>query len=331
MVKNRNLIDAKRIKNDEFYTQYGDIDKEISIYLENDSNLFRGKVIYCNCDNPYQSNFFKYFVVNFNKLGIKQVIATNYKPAYKFVVNEAIDINSGMCLEEIVKRLQMNKNNEFGLLKNGDFRSDECIEILNQSDIVITNPPFSLFREFVKLLFDYNKKFLILGSVNAITYKDIFPLIKDNKMWLGVNNGAKTYYVPDRGYVKMGNTCWFTNLEHGVRNKPLKLMTMKENLQYSRHKIIRENGYKEYDNYKAVEVPYTDAIPSDYDGIMGVPISFLSKYCPEQFEIIGIDYDVKDGRLIDLAKKNWEGKLDRAYLDGKRLYTRVFIKMKILF
>jgi hypothetical protein len=327
-VKNKNLNNAKRVKNDEFYTQYEDIEKEIKVYLENDPNLFKGKVIYCNCDNPYQSNFFKYFVINFNKLGIKQLITTNYKPVYKLVVNEVKEINSKMSLEEIVRELQMNKNNKYGLLKNGDFRSDECIELLNQSDIVITNPPFSLFREFVKLLFDYNKKFLILGSVNAITYKDIFPLIKDNKMWLGVNNGAKTYYVPDRGYVKMGNTCWFTNLEHGVRNKPLKLMTMKENLQYSRHKIIRENGYKEYDNYKAVEVPYTDAIPSDYDGIMGVPISFLNKYNPNQFEIVGIDYDVREGRLPELIKTGWKGKLDRAYLDGRRLYTRIFIRKR---
>jgi hypothetical protein len=327
-MKNKNLNNAKYAKNDEFYTRYEDIEKEIRIYLENDATLFKGKVVYCNCDNPYQSNFFRFFAVNFNRLGIKQLVATSYKPAYKFVVNKVKDIDSEMSLQEIVERLRLNKNNEFSLIKNGDFRSDECIELLSQSDMVITNPPFSLFREFVKLLFDYNKKFLILGSINAITYKDIFPLIRDNKMWLGVNNGTKVYYVPDRGYVKMGNTCWFANLEHGVRNKPLKLMTMKENLQYSRHKIIREKGYREYDNYKAVEVPYTDAIPSDYDGIMGVPISFLSKYNPNQFEIVGIDYDVKEGRLPELIKTGWRGKLDRAYLDGRRLYTRIFIKKR---
>ena len=325
-MKNKNLNDAKRVKNDEFYTQYDDIEKEIGVYLENNPNLFEGKTIYCNCDNPYQSNFFKFFAVNFNKLRIKQLIATSYKPAYRFIVNQAINIDAKMNLEEIVKRLELNKNNEYTLLKNGDFRSDECIELLTQSDIVITNPPFSLFREFMKLLFEYDKKFLILGSVNAITYKDIFPLIRDNKMWLGVNNGVKTYYVPDKGYVKMGNTCWFTNLEHEIRNKPLQLMTMEENLQYSKHKIIREKGYREYDNYKAVEVPYTDAIPSDYDGIMGVPISFLNKYNPNQFEIVGIDYDVKEGRLSELIKVDWKGKLDRAYLDGKRLYTRIFIR-----
>ena len=328
--KNKNLNDAKRIKNDEFYTQYEDIEKEIGVYLENNPNLFKGKVVYCNCDNPYQSNFFKFFVVNFNKLGIKQLIATNYNPAYKFIVNEVRDVKVEMSLDEIVKKLQLDKNNKFEILKDGDFRSNECVELLSQSDIVITNPPFSLFREFIKLLFDYDKKFLILGSINAITYKDIFPLIRSNKMWLGVNNGAKSYYVPGRGYVKMGNTCWFTNLEHGIRNKPLQLMTMEENLQYSRHKTIREKGYRMYDNYKAVEVPYVDAIPSDYDGIMGVPVSFLNKYNPNQFEIVGIDYDVKEGRLPKLINPSWKGKLDRAYLNGKRLYTRIFIKRRFV-
>jgi hypothetical protein len=327
MAKNKNLNIAKCVKNDEFYTQYEDIEKEVKAYLENNTNLFKDKVIYCNCDNPYQSNFFKYFIVNFNKLRIKQLITTNYKPAYKFVINEVGDIDIKMRLEEIVKRLQINNNNEFELLKDGDFRSNECVELLSQSDIVITNPPFSLFREFIKLLFDYDKKFLILGSVNAITYKDIFPLIRDNKMWLGVNNGAKVYYVPNKGYVKMGNTCWFTNL-HRIRNQSLKLMTMRENLQYSRHKVIREKGYREYDNYKAIEVSYTDAIPNDYIGIMGVPISFLNKYNPNQFEIIGIDYDVKEGRLPELIKTGWRGKLDRAYLDGRRLYTRIFIRKR---
>lgn len=327
-MKNKNLNDAKRVKNDEFYTQYEDIEKEIRAYLENDPNLFKEKTIYCNCDNPYQSNFFKFFVVNFNKLGIKQIIATSYKPSYKFVVNEAKDIYSKMSLEEIVKRLQMNKSNEFGLLKNGDFRSDECIELLNLSDIIITNPPFSLFREFVKILFNYDKKFLILGSINAITCKEIFPLIRDNKTWLGVNNGTKTYYVPNKGYVKMGNTCWFTNLEHGIRNSPMRLMTMEENLRHSKHKAVREKGYREYDNYKAIEVPYTDAIPTDYNDIMGVPISFLNKYNPSQFEIVGIDYDVREGRLSELINPNWNGELDRAYLDGKRLYRRIFIRKK---
>jgi hypothetical protein len=179
------------------------------------------------------------------------------------------------------------------------------------------------------MLFDYGKKFLVLGSINAITYKDVFPLIKDNKMWLGVDNGAKVYYEPDKGYVKMGNTCWFTNLEHGKRYCSLKLMTMEENIKSGKYKRDIEKLYREYDNYKAIEVSYTDAIPDDYSGIMGVPISFLNKYCPEQFEIVGVDYDVKDGRLFELAKENWSGKLDRAYLNGKRLYTRVFVRRKV--
>jgi hypothetical protein len=328
-MRNRTLISAKCVRNDEFYTQYEDIEKEVRVYLENDPGLFKGKIVYCNCDDPYRSNFFKFFVVNFNRFGIKQLVATGYEPACKFVVNEVKGIEDGMGLGEIIERLKFCSGNEFVFLKDGDFRSDECVEVLKQSDVVVTNPPFSLFREYVKLLFDYDKKFLILGSVNAITYKDIFPLIRDNRMWLGVNNGTKTYYVPGRGYVKMGNTCWFTNLEHGVRNKPLQLMTMEENLRFSRYRVVRERGYREYDNYKAIEVPYVDAIPSDYDGVMGVPISFLSKYCPEQFEIVGIDYDVKSGRLSWLAKEDWSGKLDRAYLDGRRLYTRIFIKKRM--
>jgi hypothetical protein len=328
-VRNRTLIGAKCVKNDEFYTQYEDIEKEIRVYLESDPSLFEGKVVYCNCDDPYKSNFFKFFVVNFDRFGIKRLVVTSYEPACKFVVNEVRGIEDSMSLDEIVEKLKFCSGNEFVFLKDGDFRSDECVEVLKQSDVVVTNPPFSLFREYVKLLFDYDKKFLILGSVNAITYKDVFPLVRDSKMWLGVNNGTKTYYVPDRGYVKMGNTCWFTNLEHGVRNKPLQLMTMEENLRFSGYRVVRERGYREYDNYKAIEVPYVDAIPSDYDGIMGVPVSFLNKYCPEQFEVVGIDYDVKSGRLSWLAKEGWSGKLDRAYLDGRRLYTRIFIRRRV--
>jgi hypothetical protein len=333
---NKNLINAKRIKNDEFYTQYQDIEKEIEAYLNYNPNVFKEKVVYCNCDDPHESNFFKYFALNFNKLGLKRLITTN------FVVNK-IAINK--CVINEVNdfcNIKSNKNNEWSRLKeNGDFRSSECIELLKQSDIVATNPPFSLFREFIKQLFDYDKKFLIIGSVNAITYKEIFPLIKNNKMWLGINNGAKVYQIPDyynqnntfkgqdeKKYAKMGNTCWFTNLEHGRRHQPLQLMTMNENFRYSKHKEIIEKGYQKYDNYKAIEVPYVDAIPSDYTGIMGVPISFLDKYCPEQFEIIGSDYNIKEGFLPELINTEWKGKLDRGYISNKRIYTRIFIKHK---
>ena len=370
---NKNLTNAKKVKNDEFYTQFGDIQKEIQAYLEYNPDVFRGKVVYCNCDDPFESNFFRYFVLNFNKLGLKQLITTSYKPspvantqlglfgddktltkskgrpkvnANKFIINEVRDIDGDgeFNLKDVAKQLKANKHNEWTPLeKDGDFRSDECINLLKQSDIVATNPPFSLFRGYVKQLFDYNKKFVIIGNMNAITYKEIFPLIKENKMWLG--NGfhagnayfstplAKEYgegvYMPETGLVKFRNVCWFTNLDHGRRHQPLPLMTMKENLKYSKHKEIKgKKAYDKYDNYSAIEVPFTDAIPSDYDGVMGVPISFLDKYNPEQFEILGSDYNIKEGLLPELINPKWVGKLDRGYVNNNRLYTRIFIRHK---
>lgn len=336
---NSNLTNAKLVKNDEFYTQYADIQKEIEAYLEYNPNVFRNKVVYCNCDDPFESNFFRYFVLNFSKLGLKQLVTTSYKPspvantqlglfgddktlkkekgrpkitANKFIINEVKDIDGDgeFNLRDVARQLKANKNNEWTPLeRDGDFRSDECINLLKQSDVVITNPPFSLFREYVKQLFDYNRKFVIIANMNAITYKEIFPWIKANKLWLGatgngtdmvfaVPNGAEIAesdrqkaarlgYVGD--YTRLGNSCWFTNLDHGRRHQPLPLMTMEENLKYSRHKEIKgKKSYDKYDNYDAIEVPFTDAIPSDYTGVMGVPISFLDKYNPDQFEIIGM-------------------------------------------
>ncbi len=329
---NKNLTNAKRAKNDEFYTQYGDIQKEIAAYLEYNPDVFRGKVVYCNCDDPFESNFFRYFALNFNKIGLKQLITTSYKPspvantqlslfgddetlpiskgrpkitANKFIINEARDIDGDgeFNLEDIAKQLKANKRNEWTPLKgDGDFRSDECINLLKQSDIVITNPPFSLFREYVKQLVEENKKFVIIGNMNAITYKEIFPLIKNNEMWLGngFHAGNAYFFTPNTrdfasgvydaktGLVKFRNVCWFTNLDHGRRHQPLPLMTMEENLKYSKHKEIKgKKAYDKYDNYDAIEVSFTDSIPSDYNGVMGVPISFLDKYSPEQFEILG--------------------------------------------
>ena len=328
IMANKNLTNAKRVKNDEFYTQYGDIQKEIGAYLEYDSDMFRGKVVYCNCDDPFESNFFRYFVLNFNKLGLKQLITTSYKPspiantelvlqpsllpdyedkvvrkpaepkgrpkvtANKFIINEVSDIDGDgeFNLKDIAKQLKANKHNEWTPLEgDGDFRSDECVNLLKQSDIVVTNPPFSLFREYVKQLVDYNKKFVIIGSMNAITYKEIFPLIKENKLWLGngFHAGNAYFFTPNTrdfalgvydvktGLVKFRNVCWFTNLDHGRRHQPLPLMTMEENLKYSKHKEIKgKKAYDKYDNYDAIEVSFTDSIPSDYDGAMGVPISF---------------------------------------------------------
>ena len=333
---NNNLTNAKRAKNDEFYTQYGDIQKEIEAYLDNNSDVFRNKVVYCNCDDPFESNFFRYFVLNFNKLGLKQLITTSYKPspvantqlelfgddkslqkskgrpkvtANKFIINEAHDIDGDgeFNLKDIAQQLKENKHNEWTPLdKDGDFRSPECVDLLEQADIVVTNPPFSLFREYVKQLVDYNKQFVIIGNMNAITYKEVFPRIKENKMWLGATNFNTGMYfqVPD-GFVyadsykfereqngvkvnRVPGVCWFTNLDHGRRHQPLPLMTMNENLKYSKHKQIKgKKKYDKYDNYDAIEVPFTVAIPSDYDGVMGVPITFLDKYNPDQFEILG--------------------------------------------
>lgn len=363
---NRHLTNAKRAKNDEFYTQFGDIQKEIEAYLEYNPDAFRGKVVYCNCDDPYESNFFRYFVLNFKKLGLKQLITTSYKPspvantqlllfddiskpkqkgrpkvtANKFIINKVHDIDSDgeFNLNDIAKQLKANKHNEWTPLEGaGDFRSNECIELLKQSDIVVTNPPFSLFRKYVEQLFDYNKQFLIIGNINCITYKEVFQKIKNNEIWLGNGMGRwiSGFIVPEsyelfgtearidengNRIVATNNCLWLTNLDHGRRHQPLPLMTMEDNLKYSKHKEIKgKKAYDKYDNYDAIEVPFTDAIPSDYNGLMGVPISFLDKYNPEQFEILGMD----DHRL---QYPNWRGR--GPDLNGKPVYRRVIIKHK---
>jgi hypothetical protein len=327
---NSNLANAKRARNDEFYTQFDDIQKEIEAYLEFDADVFRGKAVYCNCDDPYESNFFRYFVLNFNKLGLKQLITTSYKPspvankqlelygddqtltkskgrpkitANKFIINEVHKIagEGEFNLKAVAKKLKANKHNEWTPLDGeGDFRSPECVELLKLSDIVVTNPPFSLFREYVEQLFDYNKKFVIIGNKSTVLCKEIFPLIKDNKMWSGKTgwsgglwfvtmDGDDVDRVVDGVNMKNVPSVWFTNLDHGRRHQPLPLMTMKDNLKYSKHKEIKgKRKYDKYDNFDAIEVPFTDAIPSDYDGVMGVPVSFLDKYNPDQFEIVGI-------------------------------------------
>jgi len=324
---NSNLTNAKKAKNDEFYTQYSDIQKEIEAYLEYDPNVFRDKVVYCNCDDPFESNFFRYFVLNFNKLGLKQLITTSYKPspvantqlalfgddktlakskgrpkvtANKFIINEVHDIDGDgeFNLKDIAQQLKTNKHNEWTPLDgDGDFRSPECVKLLDQSDIVVTNPPFSLFREYLKQLIDHDKKFLIIGAMNALKYANIFPLIKNNKIWLGAgkNDGRNVWYqVPNsyenfhkeedgKKYAFVAGTIWFTNLDHGRRHQPLPLMTKAEVI-----KFVTKKPFQKYDNYDGIEVSQVKNIPSDYKGAMGVPISFLSKYSPEQFEIIGL-------------------------------------------
>jgi len=369
---NKLLHKAKKSKSDEFYTQYIDIQKEIEAYLEYNPDVFRGKVVYCNCDDPFESNFFRYFVLNFERIGLKQLITTSYKPspiantqlelfnddltqtvlkgrpkvtANKFIINEIGDIDGDgeFSLKDVALQLRENKHNEWTPLEeNGDFRSDESISLLKQSDIIVTNPPFSLFREYIKQIVAFDKKFLIIGNINAITYKEVFPLIKKNKIWLGTGMGRwiSGFIVPEsyelygtearidehgNRIVSTNNCLWLTNLDHGKRHQPLPLMTMSDNIKFSSHNNIKGKEYKRYDNYDAIEVPYTDAIPSDYNDVMGVPITFLDKYNPEQFEIIG----ASDNGVIDEKYKIPHFKKhNEPYINGKKIYKRIFIKKR---
>jgi hypothetical protein len=324
--KNLGLSVAKNAKNDEFYTQWADIEREMNAYLEYDPDVFRDKVVLLPCDDPEWSNFAKFFALHFMDYGIKKLIATSYAPnskppeisyqptlfeseaphfdeqktlanGKKFVL-EAKDINADGVVN--IEDLQW----EY-LQGDGDFRSDEVTSLRDEADIVITNPPFSLFRVFLAWLTVGQVKFSVIGNMNAITYKEMFPLIRDNRVWVGAtsfNTGmyfrvpenfvyASTYkFDREQSGVKVSRVpgvCWYTNLDHGRRHEPLKLMTMADNKKYSKFKEVRGIGYRKYDNYDVIEVPYFYAIPSDYEGIMGVPISFLAKYNPEQFEILG--------------------------------------------
>lgn len=367
---NKLLHKAKKSKADEFYTQYIDIQKEVEAYLEYNPKVFEGKVIYCNCDDPFESNFFRYFVLNFERLGLKQLITTSYRPspvansqlellpdsesikeetkgrpkvtANKFIINEVGDIDGDgeFSLKDVALQLKQNKNNEWTPIKgDGDFRSDESIELLRQADIVITNPPFSLFRDYIKQLVEFDKTFLIIANINAITYKEIFPLIKANKIWLGTGMGRwiSGFIVPDsydlygtearvdqdgKRIVSTNNCLWFTNLDHGKRHQELPLMSMEDNIKFSKHKNVKGQEYQKYDNFDAIEVPYTDSIPSDYKGVMGVPISFLDKYNPEQFEILGCSYAY--GR-----PEGWDENINMSVsINGKHVYKRILIQHK---
>ena len=322
---NANLKNAKKQKNDEFYTQYQDIQKEVNAYLEYDKDVFRGKTILLPCDDPEWSNFTKFFAQNFENFGIKKLISTSfavesknvdieYEPTLFESIDPRFDKSKTRCKGKIFTLSQdENQDGKINIddLKwnylegDGDFRSDEVKKLRDQADIIITNPPFSLFREFVAWIMEADKKFLIIGNMNAITYKEIFPLIKENKMWLGVSihSGDREFGVPQsypltaasfridesgKKFIRVKGVRWFTNFEHGRRHQPLQLMTMEDNIKFSKHKEVQVVGYQKYDNYDAIEVPFSDAIPSDYDGVMGVPISFLDKYCPEQFKIVGL-------------------------------------------
>lgn len=325
MASNSKLSEAKNKKNDEFYTQYADIEKEVNAYLEYDPDVFRGKTILLPCDDPEWSNFTIFFAQNFERLGLKKLISTSYAHNSKNFEGEYVPTEFersstlfNWTTSQVKGKIYALESDITGdgkinhedlewhyLEGDGDFRSEEVCRLREEADIIVTNPPFSLFREFVAWLMESKKKFLIIGNMNAISYKECFPLIKENRLWLGNGfSGGNAYFsVPygsehvyaagvydaQKGTVHFRNCAWFTNMEHGKRHRPLELMTMEENLKFSRHKDIRgTEGYRRYDNFDAIEVPYTDAIPADYEGIMGVPISFLDKYCPEQFEIVGI-------------------------------------------
>jgi hypothetical protein len=357
---NGNLHKASQAKKDEFYTQLVDIEKELKHYKEQ----FQGKVVYCNCDDPFESNFFKYFASNFNAFGLKRLIAISYKPspiantelvlqpsllsgykdkvlrkpvetkgrpkttANKFIINEVSDLDGDGAFDlcDIAQQLKANKNNEWSPLKgDGDFRSLESIELLKQADIVVTNPPFSLFREYVAQLMKYNKKFLILGNQNAIIYKEIFIFIRENKMWLGYDNGGTKWFqvpvdynIPTESRIKvvngvkyfsMGSIMWFTNFDTTKRHEELIL-----------YKKYKSEEYPKYDNYNAIEVAKVFEIPMDYEGVMGVPITFLDKYNPEQFEIIG------SNRGVDQDPNGVYGR--GSFLNNKETFKRLFVKNK---
>lgn len=326
---NRNLGIARKAKNDEFYTQYADIEKEMNAYLEYDPNVFKGKTILLPCDDPEWSNFTKYFAQNFDKFGLKRLISTSYAPNSKpkeipyqptlFEI-ESPDFDEAKT-QSNGKIFTLTRDNtgdkvinfedlEWSYLEgDGDFRSDEVTALRDEADFIITNPPFSLFREFLTWILEAEKKFSLIANKNAITYKEVFPLIRDNQIWVGktsmsqdllfripknrakelVNSGkaGSAWRRVDGEILGRSSSIWFTNIDHGKRHQRLPLMTMADNVKFSKHKELRDVGYHRYENYDAIEVPFTDAIPSDYEGVMGVPISFLDKYSPEQFQIVG--------------------------------------------
>lgn len=378
MADNNALGEAKKNKNDEFYTQYNDIELEMNAYVEFNPDVFRDKTILLPCDDPEWSNFTKYFAANFTRFGLKKLISTSYakgasnlqltlfeeeSPLYDankhethgrlYTLTRDID-NSGTIDSDDI---------EFkGYLEgDGDFRSDEVKALRDEADIIITNPPFSLFRHFLTWIMEAKKQFVIIGNMNAITYKEVFPYMKNNEIWLGysIHSGDRKFNVPDsypldasgcgvdtdgRKFIRVKGVRWFTNIDHGGRHEPLLLDTMEHNLKFNkklRKKLENDYGkieYPYYDNYNAIEVPITECIPSDYEGLMGVPITFMDKYSPEQFEIVGsfnnsrIEEKEKEcfvlsrdtATLINNVEKLWNGPV----ISKKPLYKRIVIRAK---
>ncbi len=371
---NASMNAAARAKNDEFYTQYSDIEAEMNAYVEFNPDVFRGKTILLPCDDPEWSNFTKYFAANFERFGLKKLISTSYA---KSAGSKQLTL-----FEQESPMFNADKNDTHGKLftltrdkdgsgrvdtddiefsryleGDGDFRSREVKALRDEADIIITNPPFSLFREFLAWIMEARKQFVILGNMNAITYKEVFPHLKDNEIWLGYKSLNQDMYfdVPDErkewllankkegsaykiidGVVmgRLASACWFTNIDHGKRHQPLQLDTMAHNLKFNkklRKKFEKDYGkleYPHYDNYDAIEVPFTECIPSDYDGVMGVPITFMDKYNPDQFEILGSQRWDKSDVLLRLYRGDKRSANDdfKTLINGKETYDRIFIQ-----
>jgi Adenine-specific methyltransferase EcoRI len=370
---NSNLTNARNAKNDEFYTQYHDIQKEISAYLEFNPDIFRGKTVLLPCDDPEWSNFTKFFAQNFEQFGLKKLISTSYAPDsknYKIQYQPTLFESNDPQFDEskTVKngkiftlthdksgdgKIDVNDLEWHYLEGGGDFKSDEIKKLRDESDIIITNPPFSLFREFLAWIVEADKQFVIIGNINAITYKELFPLIQGDKIWLGATNfNTGMYFRVSSDFVysdtykferekdgvkvnRVPGVCWFTNFDHGKRNLPKDFMSIKDNFKFAKHKEMKgKDSYDRYDNYDAIEVPLSKAIPKDYDGIMGVPITFLDIYCPQQFEII---WQASGNTRASAPKEILERLNYRLHPDdrggctivnGNRTYGRILIKHK---
>lgn len=362
---NESLGNAKKAKNDEFYTVYDYIQKEMNAYLEYNPDVFRNKTVLLPCDDPDWSNFTKYFAQNFETLGLKKLISTSYatnakKKKYETYHQMSLfELDSPLydasITDERGKIFTLTRRSkkvdiedlEWNYLKgDGDFRSNEVKALRDEADIIVTNPPFSLFREFVMWALENDKKLVVIGNQNAITYKEIFPLLKDNRLWIGATNNGQdmVFEVPEGAvvapkdrekaeklgykgnYTRLGNACWFTNIDHGRRHQPLSLMTMADNVKYSKHKQIREQGYLKYDNYDAIEVPFVDAIPSDYVGDMGVPITFMFRHNPEQFEIAGITLgNTVDYKMTIIYENAVQHNKNGSTQSGNKVNTRAAI------
>lgn len=366
------MTNAQNSKNDEFYTQYQDIEKEINAYLDFNSNAFRGKTILMPCDDPEWSNFTKFFAQNFERFGVKKLISTSYAPDSKnYKTNYAPTLfetaNPKFDKKKTIKngkiftldhdksgdgKIDVNDLEWQYLNGDGDFNSEEIKKLRDEADIIITNPPFSLFRDFLAWVVQADKQFLLIGNINAITYKELFPLVQADKLWLGATNFNKgMYFKVPNDFVysstykfereqngekvnRVPGVCWFTNIDHGRRHQPMPLMTMEDNLKFSKHKELKGKKYEKYENYDAIEVPFADAIPSDYKGIMGVPITFLDKYSPEQFEIIWqASGNTKASAPKEILKRlkyspHPKDKGGGAIVNGEMKFGRILIKHK---